>query len=302
MDCLVLDWVKTFLAVYRAGSVTAASRSLHLTQPTVSQHLKALESHLGRPLFDRLPRGVSPTPTGYELAASIGPHLDMIESLLESARAQPAGRWTGVVRLGGPADLIATAVVPSLAAALDDGIKLRIRLGLTDELIDGLRGRELDLVLATLQRRARGIEYEPIYKEEFVLVAGARWAARISRRSLQRQGATALADAPILAYAEHLPLLRRYWEKVFGTRLGQSARLVAPDLRALLGAAVAGAGVTVLPRYLAADALASGALRQLATPVEAPSNTIYLAYRPESLEHARVGLVRELLRRAASDW
>jgi DNA-binding transcriptional LysR family regulator len=219
MDCLVLDWVKTFLAVYRAGSVTAASRSLHLTQPTVSQHLKALESHLGRPLFDRLPRGVSPTPTGYELAASIGPHLDMIESLLESARAQPAGRWTGVVRLGGPADLIATAVVPSLAAALDDGIKLRIRLGLTDELIDGLRGRELDLVLATLQRRARGIEYEPIYKEEFVLVAGARWAARISRRSLQRQGATALADAPILAYAEHLPLLRRYWEKVFGTRL-----------------------------------------------------------------------------------
>lgn len=298
----MLDWIKTFLAVYRAGSVTAASRSLHLTQPTVSQHLKALESHLGRPLFDRVPRGVTPTPAGHQLAASIGPHLDMVEAMVESARAQVEGRCTGLVRLGGPADLVATAVLPSLTAALDEGVKLRIRLGLVDELIDALRGRELDLVLATLQRRARGIEFEAIYDEEFVLVAAPRWAARISPGALRRHGAGALADAPILAFAEHLPILRRYWEGVFGARLGHAARLVAPDLRVLLGAAVAGAGVTVLPRYLAAGALARGDLVELASPARAPSNTIYLAYRPESLEQARVGLVRELLRRAAADW
>lgn len=298
----MLDWIRTFLAVYRAGSVTQASRALHLTQPTVSQHLKALESHLGRPLFDRIPRGVQPTPTGHQLAASVGPHLDMVEALVESTRSQVAGRCTGVVRLGGPADLVATAVLPSLTAALDEGVKLRIRLGLTDELIDALRGRELDLVLATVERRGRGIEYEPLYREEFVLVAAPRWAARISPRAIQRQGAAALADAPILAFAEHLPILRRYWEGAFGGKLGHAARLVAPDLRVLLGAAIAGAGITVLPRYLARDALACGDLVELASPAQAPSNTIYLAYRPAVLEAARVSLVRELLRRAAAEW
>ena len=298
----MLDWIRTFLAVYRAGSVTAAARSLHLSQPTASQHIKSLESHLGRPLFDRLPRGVSPTPAGHELAASIGPHLEMVEAALESARAPAAGRMTGVVRLGGPADLIATAVIPPLTAALDEGIKLRLRLGLADELIDALRGRQLDLVLATVQRRARGIEYEPLYREEFVLVAGPRWAARISPRLLQRQGAAALAGAPVLAFAEHLPIVRRYWEAVFGARVGQPARLVAPDLRLLLRATVAGAGITVLPRYLAAEALASGDLVQLASPAEPPRNTIHLAFRPAALEQPRIGLVRDILRRAAAGW
>ena len=298
----MLDWIRTFLAVYRSGSVTAASRSLHLTQPTVSNHLKALESHVGRPLFDRIPRGVSPTPTGHQLAGAVGPHLDIVEALVESARTEVAGRCTGLVRLGGPSDLVATLVLPSLTAALDEGVKLRVRLGLADELLDGLRGRELDLVLSTVHRRARGVEFEPIYREEFVLVAGPRWAARIGPRAVHKRGAAALADVPILAFAEHLPIVRRYWERVFGTRMGHAARLVAPDLRVLLGAAIAGAGVTVLPRYLAAGALAREELVQLADPADAPSNTIYLAYRAEVLEQARVALVRDLLRRAAADW
>jgi DNA-binding transcriptional LysR family regulator len=57
-----LDLLRTFLAVYREGSLTRAAQRLSLSQPAVTGQLKTLEAELGRPLFTRLPRGVEPTP------------------------------------------------------------------------------------------------------------------------------------------------------------------------------------------------------------------------------------------------
>ena len=298
----MLDWMKTFVAVYRSGSVTAAARALHLSQPTVSQHLKGLEAHVGSSLFDRLPRGVSPTAAGHELAAAVSSHLDVLEIALESARRQPGGRSAGTARLGGPAELLSAAAIAALIPALDDGVRLQVRLGLADELIAALRRRELDLVVATARIRAAGVVYEPLYDEELVLVAGPRWAARIGPRAVRRRGAEALTGAPILAYARHLPLLQRYWRHVFGARLATSPRLVAPDLRLLRRATIAGGGVTVLPAYLIAEPLARGELVALDRPADPPTNTIFLAYRRDAAEQSRVTLIAGLLRRAAPSW
>ena len=297
----MLDWIRTFVAVYRAGSITGAARALHLSQPTVSQHLKALEAHLGAELFDRLPRGVAATAAGHDLAAAVGSHIDRVEVAVEAARRND-GPSIGTVRLGGPAELLSELAVPALAPALEQGARLRIRLGLAGALISALRGRELDLVLATSRVRAAGVVYEPIYDETFVLVAGPRWADRLPAGAVKRRGAAALDGAPVLAYAQHLPICRRFWKVVFDARLAGSPRLVAPDLRLLARATAAGAGITVLPAYLARPWLDRGELIQLVDPAEPPRNTIHLAYRKGGLDEARVGVAVDLLRRAAPGW
>ena len=51
-----LEWYRTFKAVYQTGSLTAASKALFISQPNVSQHLSALEAHVGKQLFERKPR------------------------------------------------------------------------------------------------------------------------------------------------------------------------------------------------------------------------------------------------------
>lgn len=298
----MLDWMKTFMAVYRAQSVTEASRALHLTQPTVSSHLKALETHLGVALFDRLPRGMSPTAAGHELAEAAGSHVDLLEATLESSRRWAGARRIGTLRLGGPAELLSEVIVPELASKLDEGAGVRVQLGLADDLIAALRARELDLVVATTRVRARGIVYDRLHDEELVLVAGSRWAERIRPRAVREQGAGALAGAPLLAYAQHMPLLRRYWRVVFERRLTTAPRVVAADLRLLARATAAGAGVTVLPRYLIAAMLARRELVQIAHPSEPPRNTIHLAYRTGALDDPHIALVRELLRRASTSW
>ncbi|MFJ6948126.1 LysR family transcriptional regulator, partial [Streptomyces wuyuanensis] len=73
-----LNLLRTFLAVYRSGSFTAAAPLLGLSQPTVTTQMRALERQSGRELFVRLPRGVAPTPVADELAARIAAPLDAL--------------------------------------------------------------------------------------------------------------------------------------------------------------------------------------------------------------------------------
>ena len=62
-----LRHLSVFHGVAKAGSVNAAARLLHTSQPAVSRELRALEERLGAPLFDRLPRGMRLTEAGQVL-------------------------------------------------------------------------------------------------------------------------------------------------------------------------------------------------------------------------------------------
>jgi len=59
-----LGWLRTFEAAARHLSFTGAARDLNMTQSAVSQQIKSLEQHLGRPLFHRRPRALELTTTG----------------------------------------------------------------------------------------------------------------------------------------------------------------------------------------------------------------------------------------------
>ncbi len=86
-----LDLLRTFLAVHRAGSITAGARALGLSQPTVTSQIQALEQQRGRQLFERGARGVRPTAVGDELAARIAGPLDELSLVIApSAASAPA--------------------------------------------------------------------------------------------------------------------------------------------------------------------------------------------------------------------
>ena len=61
MDLRLLE---IFCAVYEEGGFSKAGSRLHLTQPTISGHIKSLEEYFGTPLFDRLGRIIQPTAAG----------------------------------------------------------------------------------------------------------------------------------------------------------------------------------------------------------------------------------------------
>ncbi|MGW9212936.1 LysR family transcriptional regulator [Embleya sp. NPDC055664] len=298
---LDLSLLRTFLAVHRAGSFTGGARVLGLSQPTVTTQIRALERRLGRTLFERLPRGVAATPVADDLAVRVAAPLDALAEVTEPDRfgvdppAEP-------VHLAGPADILCTLVLPALVPLIERGVLLRIATGLTDDLLEGLRAGRHDLVLATIRPRGRTLAAVPLMDEEFVLVAAPVWARRVDPARIAAEGPAALRGIPLVSYAEDLPIARRYWRHVFGTRLTERAAITVPDLRGVLAAVVAGAGLTVLPRYLCAAELATGALVPLLTPDDPPINTGFLVRRAGAAQHPHLGLVEQRLIRAARGW
>ena len=97
------EWLRTFVAVYRAGSVTAGARQRGLSQPAASQQLAALQALAGGPLFTRARAGVEATPRGRELFVQVADALDHLEGVLA---ALDGGRLPGpaVVRIGASAE------------------------------------------------------------------------------------------------------------------------------------------------------------------------------------------------------
>ncbi|MFF4416802.1 LysR family transcriptional regulator [Streptosporangium sp. NPDC001559] len=278
-----LDLLRTFLAVHRSGSVTRAAEHLGLSQPAVTAQVRALERALGQPLFERLPRGMAPTPAAEELAGRVAAPLDALEELDVTEVPERA------VHLGGPAELMSVLALPALAPMVAGGLRLRVTLGLADDLLTTLAGGTLDLVVSTVRpRRGTALTAEALCDEEFVLVGAPGW-------DLDR-----LEAAPLVAYAENLPILRRYWRVVFGTRLTRGPALVVPDLRGVLAAVVAGAGVTVLPRYLCTAELTGGLLVPLLEPELPPINTLFLVSRAGRLHPMAVAVRDHLLRRGRS--
>jgi DNA-binding transcriptional LysR family regulator len=282
-----LDLLRSFLAIHRAGSITAGAEQLGLSQPTVTAHLKALEVAVGRPLFERRARGVLATAAGDELARRIADPIDTLQGLVVDELDEPVA---ATVHLGGPADYISHQVLPALAERLADGFQLRTRFGLPDELLDGLVARSLDVVISSVRPRRPGVRVTPLYDETFALVAAPRWHSGTPVNAPDQ-----LRHIPLVAYAEEAPILRRYWRSVFGVRLTRSVALVVPDLRGVLNAVLAGAGATVLPLYLCEADLQAGRLRLLAEPDLPPLNTGYLAIRSDAGPRSPASLLRTIL-------
>jgi len=297
---LSLDLLAAFMEIYRAGSLSAAAERLGVSQPAVSGQLARLEAEVGEPLFVRSRRGVIPTPRAAVLATRVGLHVDGLRGALHSSES-PA-RLQGVLRIAGAAEVMSLRVLPALTPLTARGLRVHATLGLAHDLLALLADGRLDLVIASVRPSQTAVVAVPFVDEEFILVGSPALAHTIDPARLAAEPVGALAHLSLVAYSEELPIVRRYWRTEFGRRPPNAATLVVPDLRAVLQTVIAGAGISVLPRYLAESALAAGTLEQLHHPAYPPLNTLYLAVRRGAPAFPALAEARDHLVEQAAEW
>ena len=296
-----LALLRTFVAVHRAGSFTRAAALLGLSQPAVTSQIRTLERQLGRPLFLRQARGVTPTTIGDELAHRAAPHLDALVEIAGTGQEEASG--TRTLHLAGPPEFTALRALPALTPLVGQGLAVRASfLGDTDEILDGLAAGHHDLAISTARPRGGLLVSTPLCDEEHVLVAAPRWAARLSPEVLMGEGAVVLEQLPVVEVHESLPFVSRYWASVFETKPAAAATVIAPDLRAVRDSAASGAGLAVLPRYLCEEALRQGRLVALLEPPVPPLRTYFLVARTGTLALSPLARAHEELLRAAGAW
>ncbi|MEU6365080.1 LysR family transcriptional regulator [Streptomyces sp. NPDC046931] len=298
-----LALLRTFVTVHRAGSFTRAAALLGLSQPAVTSQIRTLERQLGRPLFLRQARGVTPTSIGDELAHKAAPHLDALIEIAETGLDEHSSLRT--LHLAGPPEFTAERALPALAELTDrdgQGLALRASFGNADETLEGLAAGHHDLAITTARPRGALLTATPLCDEEHVLVAAPRWADRIGRGKVRRGGAHLLENLPVVEVHESLPFVSRYWASVFDCRPAASGTVVVPDLRAVLACASTGAGLAVLPRYLCASALERGEVVALHEPAVPPLRTYFLAVRTGTLAMPHIARAYEWLLRSSTRW
>ncbi|MGX1910911.1 LysR family transcriptional regulator [Streptomyces phaeochromogenes] len=298
-----LALLRTFVTVHRAGSFTRAAALLGLSQPAVTSQIRTLERQLGRPLFLRQARGVTPTTMGDELAHKAAPHLDALVEITETGLDEDSSERT--LHLAGPPEFTAERALPALTELTGDdgqGFALRASFGNAEETLEGLAAGHHDLAISTARPRGSLLTATPLCDEEHVLVAAPRWADRLDSASLRHQGEPSLENFPVVEVHESLPFVARYWASVFDSRPAASGTVIVPDLRAVLACATTGAGLAVLPRYLCAPALERGDVVALTEPAVPPLRTYFLVVRTGTLAMPHIARAHEWLMRAAIDW
>ncbi|MGW5477208.1 LysR family transcriptional regulator [Streptomyces sp. NPDC004008] len=298
-----LALLRTFVTVHRAGSFTRAAALLGLSQPAVTSQIRTLERQLGRPLFLRQARGVTPTSIGDELAHKAAPHLDALVEIAETGLDEYSSLRT--LHLAGPPEFTAERALPALAELTDEdgqGLALRASFGNAEETLEGLAAGHHDLAITTTRPRGALLTATPLCDEEHVLVAAPRWVPRIGSGGVRRGGAQLLENLPVVEVHESLPFVSRYWASVFDSRPAASGTVVVPDLRAVLACAVTGAGLAVLPRYLCTAALERGDVVALHEPAVPPLRTYFLVVRTGTLAMPQIARAHEWLLRSAAAW
>ncbi len=252
--------LRSFLAVYRAGSVTDAAAHRGVSQPAVSQHLAALEAVVGARLFSRGPGGVEPTQRGRELYAAIAGPLDALEEVLEQlAVGRGAGGPPAPVRVGSSPEYFAAQVLPRLTAA---DLAVTATFASDPVLFTLLERGEVDVVVTSTTPPRRAAQATTVGTTRFVLVAAPDVAPGHSIGSLDELAGW-LTGRAWASYSLELPITRRFWQAALGRPFAARLRLVAPDLRAVVHAVELGLGVSLLPDYVCAGPLASGRVVEL---------------------------------------
>jgi DNA-binding transcriptional LysR family regulator len=273
--------LEVFAKVAELGSFSRAAQALSLTQPTVSEHVRALEDELGVQLLDRLGRGAAPTRAG---ALLLGYAQRMLTLAREARQAidQFQGRLSGELLVGG-STIPGGYVLPTLIGqfkAKQAEISITLLIGDSREVSRWVDEGRVELGIVGAKPAQRSLDARALMSDELMVVVGAEhpWATR---------------DTVSLAELAAEPMVLR--ERGSGSRealehaletagSSLSAHRIVGEMgstQAIKQAVRAGVGVSLISRRAIEDELRAGHLAALTIPGVAVGRAFYLVTHRE---------------------
>lgn len=168
-----LHHLKVFLAVAQAGSVSRGAETLHISQPAVTREIRDLEASLGLALFDRHPRGVTPTEGGQRLL-QFAERIFALEQAAERDLRDLAGLGHGELILGASATLGAYWLPPLLNRFRErhPGVFVSLQMSNTREVLQQLDDALISLGFVEGPFPADDYAHHLLARDQLLPVAG----------------------------------------------------------------------------------------------------------------------------------
>lgn len=241
MDLKQLDY---FTAIVDEGSISAAAKKLHISQPPLSTQMKSLERELGAVLFERGLRSITLTDAGklmYQRAKTI---LDMAS--VTKTEIDSLGRGlSGTLRLGMVSSAVTAHIVRQLAQFRSQypEVNFQVYEGNTFEMLDGLKTNQIDLALVRSPFPESGFVCHK-YQEEHIVAAG------VPGMLPKEAGAEEISAQPLILYRRWEMLIRQIFES---RGFKPNIAAVVDNAWSSLQMAKAGIGISMLPESFVTD-------------------------------------------------
>ncbi|TWF93715.1 LysR family transcriptional regulator [Saccharopolyspora dendranthemae] len=246
-----------FLAIVEHGSFTAAAQAMHVAQPSLSHAVRNLEKELGGKIFHRLPHGVALTPAGDAL---VEPARQVMRDL--STAAASVREVLGLS--GGRLDVVAqtTLAVDPLAELIGAFLRENPKVAVT--IADPELGTDVTSAVRAGERELGLVDSEhPIGDLESMVLRGREIFAVLPPGAAPGRKRLSVPELSTLDWiaTPSGTATRAVIEDTVGPRGGGPTFAVETAHQAMIVPLVlAGAGATLLPRAMARDAAARGAV------------------------------------------
>jgi DNA-binding transcriptional LysR family regulator len=161
-----------FCEVVERRSFSLAAEKLGVTQPAVSLQVRSLEKRLGTQLLDRSGRRVEPTEAGLRLYRGAQRLLALEEQLVEEVAGADDGELQGELAIGastGPGGIV-MAVLLCEFQRRHPAVGVALHVHDTQRIVELVAERSLELGVVGAAPRHRGVQFEPFFRDEVILV------------------------------------------------------------------------------------------------------------------------------------
>lgn len=246
--------LRSFIAVARHGHLTRAAESLHLSQPAVSGHIRALEESIGLSLFVRSPTGMTMTPLGRVLLEKAENAMAALQEFKQTGQ-RLRGEIAGKLTLGTVLDPAVLRVGDLLARAIERYPRLELELHhvVSHEALAEVRSGALDASFYFGELPANDLISIPLRDITYRVCVPVAWSKALASATWD-----ALAARPWIA-APETSSHRQLVQNVFASRSPLPDRLIEVDNESVIANLIeSGVGISVLRDEVAEPLLQEG--------------------------------------------
>jgi DNA-binding transcriptional LysR family regulator len=271
-----MNQLKIFHTVATRLSFTRAADELHLTQPGISKHVRALEEYYGARLFDRVGKRIVLTQAGeilYKTTAAVFVLLEEAKSRIDDLKGLTGGKLSI-----GAGVTIAAYILPGMLTRFRKdapAVEITVETGFSRQIVEKVLDNALELGFVGHYASDPRLVVRTFMKDHMALIVSPRhpWAKRKSPVRL-----TEIVDQMFLLSKQGSGTWRLVSNLLGNSGIALKNTMELGTTEGVKQAVVADLGVSILSRHVLAGELSSGMLKEIPLSCDRLERDLFLVY------------------------
>ncbi|AXT52920.1 LysR family transcriptional regulator [Aquimarina sp. BL5] len=256
-----LEWLRTFSKIYECKNITEASTKLNMTQPGVSKHLAALENHIGKKLFERTTRKLTPTEYGRFYYSQIKTPLQELEKV-EYYSNQRVKKQRHAITIGCTTDIFRKEL-RHVIYSFD--MYIVTCFGNEKELVEALEADKVQLLVGIKKHFKYDHEFTFFKNEELMIICSNDIEIPEDLKKDEKQLIKWLHKQTWFTFDNEQDDLKKFWETRFNITPKIVSRYILPSYIDIIKSIKHNQGFSIVPKHLIEEELENSTIK---TPFE----------------------------------